>query len=99
MPWLQRFVGGEDARREHEIAHQRGTADLEQARGATRVGDHAVRELGQPELGVVGREQHVAEERALHIPPMHQPWIAHTIGTRGGTRNRCVLPCPNAMYW
>ena len=24
---------------------------------------------------------------------------AHTIGTRGGTRKRCVLPWPNAMYW
>ena len=30
------------------------------------------------------RTSHSSERS--HIPPMHQPWIAHTIGTRGGTR-------------
>ena len=58
------------------------------------VGDHAVRELRQAELGVVAASSTSHNNARSHIPPMHQPWIAHTIGTRGGHQEAVGLAVP-----
>ena len=64
----QRLVGVEDAGCQHEVAHERRPADLEQPGGAAGVGDQPVGQLGEAELGVVGRDPDIAQQRPFPHP-------------------------------
>src|SRR5947209_1071039 len=62
---VQRLLGRHAPGGQHHVAHQTRPHHLVQHADAARVGDHAVADLGQHELGVVGGDADVAQQRPL----------------------------------